>query len=202
MKKLIFVVLFLLMSVVPVDALDLLMFSSSKCSYCQNFIKEVVPGYDKTKYHKLLPLKIIDIDNPPPQWILNAFKDDALFPIKVTPTFVVWDNREVLRTEGYIGVDEFYQVMDAFMGHFEVPLAQEKEIPKVDIPRLEGPPGAGSNRKFNPKNPPDGVINSRDIFQHMYQTAEEALAASKWLGCNGNVHFHDDENVWMPCVME
>lgn len=66
----------------------------------------------------------------------------------------------------------------------------------------EGPPGAGDNRKFNPKNPPDGVINSRDIFQHMYQTAEEALAASKWLGCKGNVHFHDDEAVWMPCVME
>ena len=62
MKKLLFVVLFLLMSVVSVDALNLLMFSSSKCSYCQNFIKEVVPEYDKTKYHKVLPLKIIDID--------------------------------------------------------------------------------------------------------------------------------------------
>ena len=194
MKKLIFVVLFLLMSVVPVDALDLLMFSSSKCSYCQEFLREVVPEYHKTKYHKILPLKIIDIDKPPPQWILNAFSSEGLFPIRVTPTFVAWDNKEIIRTEGYVSKEDFYKVMEAFLGHFEVP--------RVEIPKLEGPPGAGDNRKFNPKNPPDGVINSRDIFQHMYQTAEEALAASKWLGCKGNVHFHDDEAVWMPCVME
>jgi len=194
MKKLIFVVLFLLMSVVPVDALDLLMFSSSKCSYCQDFLREVVPEYHKTKYHKILPLKIIDIDKPPPQWILNAFSSEGLFPIRVTPTFVAWDNKEIIRTEGYVSKEDFYKVMEAFLGHFEVP--------RVEIPKLEGPPGAGDNRKFNPKNPPDGVINSRDIFQHMYQTAEEALAASKWLGCKGNVHFHDDEAVWMPCVME
>ena len=194
MKKLIFVVLFLLMSVVPVDALDLLMFSSSKCSYCQEFLREVVPEYHKTKYHKILPLKIIDIDKPPPQWILNAFSSEGLFPIRVTPTFVAWDNKEIIRTEGYVSKEDFYKIMEAFLGHFEVP--------RVEIPKLEGPPGAGDNRKFNPKNPPDGVINSRDIFQHMYQTAEEALAASKWLGCKGNVHFHDDEAVWMPCVME
>ena len=194
MKKLLFVVLFLLMSVVPVDALDLLMFSSSKCSYCQEFLREVVPEYHKTKYHKVLPLKIIDIDEPPPQWILNAFSSEGLFPIRVTPTFVAWDNKEIIRTEGYVSKEDFYKVMEAFLGHFEVP--------RVEIPKLEGPPGAGDNRKFNPKNPPDGVINSRDIFQHMYQTAEEALAASKWLGCKGNVHFHDDEAVWMPCVME
>ena len=194
MKKLLFVVLFLLMSVVPVDALDLLMFSSSKCSYCQEFLREVVPEYHKTKYHKILPLKIIDIDKPPPQWILNSFTSGGLNPIKVTPTFVVWDHREVLRSEGYTDKKAFYMVMEAFLGHFEVP--------RVEIPKLEGPPGAGDNRKFNPKNPPDGVINSRDIFQHMYQTAEEALAASKWLGCKGNVHFHDEEAVWMPCVME
>ena len=194
MKKLLFVVLFLLMSVVPVDALDLLMFSSSKCSYCQDFLREVVPEYHKTKYHKVLPLKIIDIDKPPPQWILNAFSSEGLFPIRVTPTFVAWDNREIIRTEGYVSKEDFYKVMEAFLGHFEVP--------RVEIPKLEGPPGAGDNRKFNPKNPPDGVINSRDIFQHMYQTAEEALAASKWLGCKGNVHYHDEEAVWMPCVME
>ena len=194
MKKLIFVVLFLLMSVVPVDALDLLMFSSSKCSYCQDFLREVVPEYHKTKYHKVLPLKIIDIDEPPPQWILNAFSSEGLYPIRVTPTFVAWDNREIIRTEGYVSKEDFYKVMEAFLGHFEVP--------RVEIPKLEGPPGAGDNRKFNPKNPPDGVVNSRDVFKHMYPTAEEALKASKWLGCKGNIHYHDEEAVWMPCVME
>jgi len=201
MKKVLFVVLFLLMSVVPVDALDLLMFSSTKCSYCQDFLKEVAPGYPNTKYHKVLPLKIIDIDNPPPQWVLNAFSSESLYPIRVTPTFVAWDNREVVRTEGYVSKEDFYKVMDAFLGHFEVPQMQKK--PKIEIPRQEGSHSRHNKSfEFNPKNPPDGVVNSRDVFKHMYQTAEEALAASKWLGCNGNIHYHDEEAVWMPCVME
>ena len=201
MKKLLFVVLFLLMSVVSVDALNLLMFSSSKCSYCQNFIKEVVPEYDKTKYHKVLPLKIIDIDQPPPKWILNSFNNGGLYPIKVTPTFVAWDNREVLRSEGYTDKETFYQIMEAFIGHFEVPQMQKK--PTIEIPKQEGSHGRHNESfEFKPNNPPEGVINSRDIFKHMYKTAEEALKASKWLGCNGNIHYHDEENVWMPCVMQ
>ena len=195
MKKLLLAVVFLLMSVVSVDALELLMFSSSKCSYCQNFIKEVVPEYDKTGYHKKLPLKIIDIDQPPPKWILNSFTSGGLYPIKVTPTFVVWDHREVLRSEGYVDKETFYQVMDAFIGHFEVP--------RVEIPKLEGSHGRHNKSfEFKPNNPPEGIINSRDIFKHMYPTAEEALKASKWLGCKGNIHYHDEEAVWMPCVME
>ena len=92
MKKYLLALVFLLMSVVSVDALELLMFSSSKCSYCQNFIKEVVPEYDKTGYHKKLPLKIIDIDQPPPKWILNSFTSGGLYQLKVTATFVVWDH--------------------------------------------------------------------------------------------------------------
>ncbi len=195
MKKLLLALVFVLMSVVSVDALNLLMFSSSKCSYCQNFIKEVAPEYDKTKYHKVLPLKIIDIDQPPPKWILNAFSSEGLYPIRVTPTFVAWDNREIIRTEGYVSKEDFYKVMDAFIGHFEVP--------RVEIPKQEGSHGRHNESfEFNPKNPPEGVINSRDIFKHMYKTAEEALKASKWLGCNGNIHYHDEEAVWMPCVME
>ena len=201
MKKLLLALVFLLMSVVSVDALELLMFSSSKCSYCQNFIKEVVPEYDKTKYHKVLPLKIIDIDQPPPKWILNSFNSGGLYPIKVTPTFVAWDNREVLRSEGYTDKETFYQVMEAFIGHFEVPQMQKK--PTIEIPKQEGSHGRHNESfEFKPNNPPEGVINSRDIFKHMYKTAEEALKASKWLGCNGNIHYHDEENVWMPCVMQ
>jgi hypothetical protein len=54
----------------------------------------------------------------------------------------------------------------------------------------------------NARVPPEGVINSRDLFQHMYKTPKEALKASEWFGCHGNVHYHEAENVWMPCTME
>jgi len=49
--------------------------------------------------------------------------------------------------------------------------------------------------------PPPGVKNSRDLFQHMYKTPKEAVKASHWFGCNGTVHYHDKEDVWMPCEM-
>ena len=200
MKKILFTFLFLLVAF-PVYAYELLMFTSVNCIYCQNWFKEVAPTYEKSEYAKVLPLHTVNIDKAPPQWIRRAVESGRLEPIRVTPTFVVWKNREIIRTEGYVNRDQFYMVMDGFMEYVNGDLGSS---PKV-IPRTEGSNGMGpgvGDRKFNPKNPPDGVVNSRDIFKHMYKTAEEALAASKWLGCKGNVHYHDEEAVWMPCVME
>ena len=51
---------------------------------------------------------------------------------------------------------------------------------------------------------PNGVINSRDIFDHIYKTRTEAEIAAMWLGCRG-VHTHkmkDDSIIWMPCEMK
>ena len=53
---------------------------------------------------------------------------------------------------------------------------------------------------------PNGVINSHDIFDHIYKTRKEAEVAAMWIGCGNAVHTHEmpdgDGVIWMPCKME
>ena len=189
MKKILFTFLFLLVAF-PVYAYELLMFSNSHCGYCQAFLNEVAPTYDKTEYAKYLPLKVIQVNNRMPDWIAKAMEEGRLSPIRATPTFVIWNNEEIARLEGYAGKEKFFESIGVFI----------EETEKIVIEKPEGSHGPmddfGSRRV-----PPEGVINSRDIFAHTYKTPKEALKASKWLDCGGNIHFHDKEEVWMPCSM-
>ena len=190
MKKLLLACLFLLVAL-PVAAAELLMFSNPHCGFCQSFLNEVKPTYHKTEYAKYLPLKVINITDEMPKWIQTAMEEGRLTPIRNTPTFVIWDNNEeVARLVGYGGKEKFYESIGVFV--------QENE--KVTIKKPEGSHGP-MNEFGDPRVPPEGVINSRDIFAHTYKTAEEALKASIWFGCNGNIHYHKHEKVWMPCSM-
>ena len=186
MKKILFTLLFLLVAF-PVYAYELLMFSNPHCGYCQKFLSEVAPTYVDTEYSKVLPLKVIQINKKMPEWIGKAFEDGRLKPIIATPTFVIWDNKEIARLEGYGGKEVFYEMLGDFI---------QKNVKEFDIPH-QGP----MNEFGDAKVPPEGVINSRDLFQHMYKTPKEAVKASHWFGCNGTIHFHPKEDVWMPCAM-
>ena len=104
--------------------------------------------------------------------------------------YYIWDNTEIARLEGYGGKELFYESIGLFV----------EENQKIIIKKPEG--SRGPMDVWGGQNPPpEGVINSRDLFQHMYKTAEEALKASEWFGCGDNIHYHKDEKVWMPCSM-
>ena len=126
MKKILLTFLFLLIAF-PVYAFELLMFSNPHCGYCQAFLNEVAPGYDKTEYAKYLPLKIIQVNTKMPDWIAEAMSNGRLGGIRATPTFVIWDNDhqyEIARLLGYINKERFYQDLDKFidaMGQIELP---------------------------------------------------------------------------------
>ena len=208
LKKILFIMLFMCISV-PVGAVELLMFNSNQCGFCKNFLKEVEPTYSQTKYGKVMPLNIININEDPPKWVKTALDKGILSPIRATPTFVLWDNVELARTEGYRSKEHFYMIMDAFLeDYMEKKTTYSPSVPKQKGPLVPffvpdlGTPSDRHNRQFIPGPPPKGVIDSRDLYQHMYQTAEEALKGAQWLGCGNNVHFHEEENVWMPCMME
>jgi len=189
MKKILFALLFLLVAF-PVYAYELLMFSNPHCGYCQKFLNEVAPTYASTEYAKMLPLKVIQVNQKMPEWVGRAFDEGRLKPIIATPTFVIWDNTEIARLEGYGGKELFYESIGLFV----------EENQKIIIKKPEG--SRGPMDVWGGQNPPpEGVINSRDLFQHMYKTAEEALKASEWFGCGDNIHYHKDEKVWMPCSM-
>ena len=72
MKSILFAILFTFVAV-PVYAYELLMFSNPNCSYCQDFLREVEPGYHSTKIAKQFPLRVINTVGPPPQWFSDAY---------------------------------------------------------------------------------------------------------------------------------
>ena len=197
LKKILFVIMLICISV-PAGAVELLMFTSDRCSYCQNFLKEIRPEYGESKYGKTLPLKVISIDIDPPKWAEIAMGNGTLHPIRVTPTFVLWDNKEIVRTEGYRSKEQFYMIMEAF---------------NQSVPRQKGPlvpflaPDMGA--KTNPhikgeEKDKHGVFLSNDIMEHQYKTPEEAIrAAINKFGCEG-IHSHTikGKKIWMPCKMQ
>ena len=190
MKKILLTFVFLLFAL-PVSAVELLMFSNPHCKYCQSFLKEVKPTYHETEYSKYLPLKVITMEGDMPEWIARAFDEKRLQPIRNTPTFVIWDNKELARLIGYRNKETFYELLGSFM-----------EANEGIFKQPEGSKGRGPLDEFgNPNLPPKGVINSKRIFNHTYKTPNEALKAAEWFGCGGNIHYHAHEKVWMPCSM-
>ena len=192
MKKILLTFLFLLIAL-PATAAELLMFSNPHCGYCQAFLNEVAPTYPNTEYAKVLPLRVVQVNEQMPEWIAKALEEKRLQPIVATPTFVIWEDKEIARVEGYAGKDGFYGVLADFVE------ANPQEFKKRE------PKGSGSvpeqQHPLVPFMAPTGVVNSKNIFDHTYKTPAEALKASDWLGCNSNVHFHKREQVWMPCSM-
>lgn len=50
---------------------------------------------------------------------------------------------------------------------------------------------------------PNGVIKSRDILDHVYETETEAQIAANFLGCDGtHSHIINGKVIWMPCLMQ
>ena len=193
MKKLFLTLMFTLIAF-PVYAYELLMFQMPSCIYCQRFLSEVAPEWNTTLYGKKLPLRVIDISGTTALWFTKALKEGRIDGISQTPTFIIWDdNREVARTVGYSGKTNFYEMVDKFLK------SNEDKFGVLVDPDLtdRGPMDDFGNAKL----PPPGVINSRDLFKHMYKTPKEAVKASDWFGCKGTIHYHKDENVWMPCSM-
>ena len=116
MKKLFLAIAFIVLWATPSYANELLMFSNPNCGYCQKFLEEVEPTYNESEVGKVLPLHIIQMDQPVPDWYINAFKAKAIGRIAGTPTFIVWINdREVHRIVGYQGKGWFYNQLGEWL---------------------------------------------------------------------------------------
>ena len=114
MKKILLACLFLLIAL-PVAAAELLMFSNPECKYCQEFLREVEPTYKDSEYSKHLPLRVITMVGDMPKWIIKALDEGRLGPIRNTPTFIVWDEKEIARLVGYGGKESFYESLGMFI---------------------------------------------------------------------------------------
>jgi len=216
MKKLILTIALVLTMTTSAMAAELLMFSMASCGYCQKFLKEVAPTYAESKQAKLLPLRIISMDRrAAPKWFEKAYDAKKIDGIAGTPTFVVFDNgEEKARLIGYQSKERFYEDMSNFIesnrkylemskGKNPIPYEPDTEMDYLQAQIVEGKKVKREGSQKKTDKLPNGVINSRDIFDHIYKTRTEAEIASMWLGCRG-VHTHkmkDGSIIWMPCSM-
>ena len=93
MKKVIFTLILLFCLTSSAYAAEMLMFSMKSCGYCRAFLKEVAPTYADTEHAKLLPLRIISMDQKTaPKWFDDAYNKKRIDSIVGTPTFVIFSN--------------------------------------------------------------------------------------------------------------
>ena len=228
MKKFIITIALFLMTTTTVQAAELIMFSMASCSYCQKFLQDVAPTYADSDAAKILPLRIISMDRKSaPKWYDQAYNARKIDGIVGTPTFIVFDSgEEKARLIGYNGKDRFYEDINKFIKSNKVNLQQtigkdtipyeadtELDYKSALIQEEKKVMHEGSHDKTEKKvmpheneKLPNGVINSHDIFDHIYKTRSEAEIAAMWLGCGNHIHSHElpdgDGIIYMPCEMK
>ena len=139
-------------------ATEMIMFSTKTCGYCRNFLREVAPTYSDTEYAKLLPLRIISMDQKnAPTWFSKAYDERRIDGIQGTPTFIIFSNgNEVARLIGYSGKDKWYADIKDFIdnnrerlentaGENPIPYEKEHELdPKTASQSLVSSEGSHS----------------------------------------------------------
>ena len=182
MKKVIFTIALWFCLISTAYAAEMLMFSMKSCGYCRAFLKEVAPTYADTEHAKLLPLRIISMDQKTaPKWFDEAYTDKRIDPIVGTPTFVIFNNgTEVARLIGYQGKEKFYKDISKFIDSNREKLQQAVNAPKIpyeeghelnpkDALREEGSRTVAPQQSpFVPFTPDLGIDSPRDKNTNMH----------------------------------
>ena len=182
MKKVIFTIALWFCLISTAYAAEMLMFSMKSCGYCRAFLKEVAPTYADTEHAKLLPLRIISMDQKTaPKWFDEAYTDKRIDPIVGTPTFVIFNNgTEVARLIGYQGKEKFYKDISKFINSNRDKLQQAVNAPKIpyeegheldpkDALREEGShTSAPQQSPFVPFTPELGIDSPEDKNTNMH----------------------------------
>tara|TARA_B100001250_G_scaffold184089_1_gene158392 strand:- start:3274 stop:3648 length:375 start_codon:yes stop_codon:yes gene_type:complete len=116
MIRFILIFFFLITYSYKANSLELIMYDSKYCFYCKKFLKEVGSDYNLPQ----LPLIVID-DKNQPRWFYKAVKKNKIKPIRGTPTFIIWDEKnkiEIDRIVGYGNKDDFYKKLRSLFVNF------------------------------------------------------------------------------------
>ncbi|PIE14460.1 MAG: hypothetical protein CSA70_01515 [Rhodobacterales bacterium] len=92
------------------QAAELVMVEEQGCYHCLQWKKEIGDIYPKSSEGAYAPLRMVDIDNGPPEGVTFARK------VLYTPTFILIENgQELGRIEGYPGEDFFWGLLDMML---------------------------------------------------------------------------------------
>ncbi|AXI42122.1 hypothetical protein [Sulfitobacter sp. SK011] len=97
------------LTALPVWAVELVMVDQPGCVYCARWEAEIGPIYPKTSEGRFAPLRRVNI---------RDVQEDVDLKRRVvfTPTFlVVEDGAELIRLEGYPGMDFFWPLLDEIL---------------------------------------------------------------------------------------
>ncbi len=102
-----FALFFVLAGPMPkANSLELIMFESDSCEWCEIWNNEIGPIYSKTTEGKQAPLRRVDVFEKAPKDIKHINQG------RFTPTFVLVDEgKEIGRIRGYPGEDFFWGML-------------------------------------------------------------------------------------------
>ena len=118
---------------------ELLMFHSKYCSYCIAFDNEVGFDYNTLDVAEILPLTIIDF-NDPPKWVIDAQLAGQIKLVSATPTFIIWDervNKEIDRLVGYKNREWFINAMKFWIDNHKAFYDEDGNIRPEPLPLTE-----------------------------------------------------------------
>lgn len=99
-----------LVTIVPANAAELVMFEEAGCSWCERWNNEIGVSYAKTDEGKQAPLRRVDLEMPSPADLAH------IKSVTFSPTFVVMDEgRELGRIIGYPGQDFFWPMLQEIL---------------------------------------------------------------------------------------
>lgn len=91
--------------------MELVVFESNGCTYCEVFRRNVVPLYRVTEKSRVAPLRFVNLSRA------DETKLRLSAPITMVPTVVLLeDGQELGRVTGYTGPESFLDLVAAMMG--------------------------------------------------------------------------------------
>ena len=120
-----------LLSALPAQSAELIMFEQKGCVWCQRFDREIAPAYDKTTEGRRAPLRRVDITKPQPLEFATVRRE------RYTPVFVLVENgREYGRIRGYPGDTFFWGLLASLIERLD------RGEPAASEAAGSAPPGA------------------------------------------------------------
>ena len=125
----------MLLSGLPAQAAELLMFESPGCHWCAKWHAEVGPAYPKSAEGQQAPLRVVQLSAAASLGVALAA------PVTATPTFVLIDGGgETGRIVGYPGADFFWGLFEQLLKKLPpapaAPLQQRADAVAVVRPAL------------------------------------------------------------------
>lgn len=102
------------LSAVRSETRELIVLEIENCGVCALMRTQVAPAYARTARARAVPMRFVDIDR------VDMQRLQLTAPVTIVPTIVLMrDGREIDRVTGYLGPDNFLEVIGSMIGRVD-----------------------------------------------------------------------------------